>query len=102
MEHIIDTAARAVGNMSSLAAKLGVTKAAVWQWKKDGRKIPIEHCVPIERATGGAVTRCDLRPDDWRDIWPELADSQEKQAPALTQQAPAAINSEVTQGGAHV
>ncbi|WP_230676324.1 transcriptional regulator [Burkholderia gladioli] len=29
-------------------------------------------CIRIERATGGAVTRCDLRPMDWRDIWPEF------------------------------
>jgi DNA-binding transcriptional regulator YdaS (Cro superfamily) len=27
----------------------------------------------VERATRGAVTRQELRPDDWRDIWPELA-----------------------------
>lgn len=27
----------------------------------------------IELATAGAVTRRDLRPDDWRLIWPELA-----------------------------
>jgi hypothetical protein len=31
----------------------------------------------------------DLRPDDWQDIWPELAEP-----PALDHQAPAAINSE--------
>ena len=40
-------------------------------WKMRG--VPIEQCVPIERATLGAVTRKDLRPDDWADIWPELA-----------------------------
>jgi DNA-binding transcriptional regulator YdaS (Cro superfamily) len=27
----------------------------------------------IEQATEGAVTRRDLRPDDWHLIWPELA-----------------------------
>lgn len=26
----------------------------------------------IERLTGGQVTRRDLRPHDWREIWPEL------------------------------
>ena len=26
----------------------------------------------IEQATKGAVTRQDLRPDDWKAIWPEL------------------------------
>lgn len=34
-------------------------------------------CVAIERATNGAVTRKDLRPHDWRDIWPELAEKGE-------------------------
>lgn len=29
----------------------------------------------IERITGGAVTRRDLRPYDWARVWPELADS---------------------------
>ena len=27
-----------------------------------------------EAATGKAVSRKDLRPNDWRDIWPELAE----------------------------
>jgi hypothetical protein len=36
----------------------------------------------------------DLRPDDWQDIWPELAESEAKKPPALDHQAPAAINSE--------
>jgi hypothetical protein len=31
--------------------------------------------VPIERATDGEVTRRDLRPADWGDIWPELIDA---------------------------
>ncbi|KAB0489661.1 transcriptional regulator [Pseudomonas vancouverensis] len=26
-----------------------------------------------ESATGGKVTRKDLRPDDWQQIWPELS-----------------------------
>ena len=45
----------------------------MWQWTAGVRPVPIERCVPIERATDGAVTRRDLRPDDWQEIWPELA-----------------------------
>jgi DNA-binding transcriptional regulator YdaS (Cro superfamily) len=56
----------------ALASALGVSKGAVNQWKDQGRCVPLEHCVAIERATGGAVTRRDLRPDDWHRIWPEL------------------------------
>lgn len=32
-------------------------------------------CVAIEQATAGAVTRKDLRPNDWAEIWPELIDA---------------------------
>ena len=44
--------------------------------------MPIERCVPIERATNGAVTRKDLRPDDWQEIWPELATTNQTTEPA--------------------
>ena len=46
---------------------------------------------------GAPATRRDIRPDDWQDIWPELAESEPKPHPTLTQQAPVAINSEVRQ-----
>lgn len=36
------------------------------------RSLAPEVCVAFERATCGEVTRRDLRPDDWGDIWPEL------------------------------
>ncbi|WP_186084872.1 transcriptional regulator [Burkholderia gladioli] len=68
----IARAAAIVGSATRLANSLGVTKAAVSQWKRLG--VPIHHCVAIERATDGAVTRRDLRPDDWQDIWPELVE----------------------------
>ena len=29
-------------------------------------------CVSIERESGKKVTRQELRPDDWKSIWPEL------------------------------
>ena len=34
--------------------------------------VPAEHCLPIEKATGGRVTRQALRPDDAHRIWPDL------------------------------
>ena len=39
------------------------------------QKIGPALCVAIERATNGAVTRRDLRPNDWHLIWPELIDA---------------------------
>lgn len=57
-----------------MAALLGVTVQAVCFWRDGKRSLPIQHCPTIELATEGAVTRRDLRPDDWHLIWPELAE----------------------------
>lgn len=75
MNTSIEKAANLVGSYVALAKILGVTKSAVWQWKEDGRQPPIIHCYAIEQATNGAVTRKDLRPDDWHEIWPELKET---------------------------
>lgn len=33
-------------------------------------------CRKLEENSSGIVNRKDLRPHDWRDLWPELAQSQ--------------------------
>ena len=71
----IKRACELVGGISKMAAVLGISGPTVSQWCTGIRPVPIERCVAIERATDGAVTRRDLRPDDWHEIWPELADS---------------------------
>ena len=63
-----------IGGPSKTATLLGVSPQAVCFWRDGKRKFPAELCALIERATGGDVTRRDLRPDDWHRIWPELAD----------------------------
>ena len=72
IKHPIDAAADIVGSQAALAGLLGVTKAAVNQWKTEGRRVPFEHCASIELKTAGKVTRRDLRPNDWWLHWPEL------------------------------
>ncbi len=48
-----------------------------------GQRIPGEKlCVALERESAGSVTRRDLRPDDWHEIWPELADQATPADPA--------------------
>jgi len=69
-KHPLDQSAECVGGASVLAGILGVSVQAVNHWKDRG--VPLERCVAIERATNGIVTRKDLRPDDWQNIWPEL------------------------------
>lgn len=63
MDHPVDRAAKVLGSQKALASALGVTKAAVGQWKDKGRRVPAEHCPSIERLTGGSVRCEDLRPD---------------------------------------
>lgn len=63
-----------------MASSLGVTPAALGNWKL--RSVPIEHCPTIERLTAKAVRRQELRPDDWHLIWPELAELGATTAPA--------------------
>jgi DNA-binding transcriptional regulator YdaS (Cro superfamily) len=78
--HALDRAALAAGGRGNLSQVLDVTLGALGNWKIRG--VPIERCYAIERATNGAVTRKDLRPDDWQEIWPELATTNPTTEPA--------------------
>jgi DNA-binding transcriptional regulator YdaS (Cro superfamily) len=66
---------QARGAQRALAAQLNIPPVLISQWANDRRPIPAERCVEIEQATKGAVTRKDLRPDDWHRIWPELVEA---------------------------
>lgn len=63
---------QAHGRQTELAKSLGCDPQLVWQWSRGARPVPIARCTAIEMATSGAVTRRELRPDDWQRIWPEL------------------------------
>ncbi len=69
-----------LGGTNSVAAMLGIRPPSVSEWKKAG--IPEDKLIrlgaTIEKATGGACHRRDLRPDDWQIIWPELAQETER------------------------
>lgn len=62
----------AIHSQSDLAKRIGFAPSFVNQWVSGKRPIPVVACVAIERETSGQVTRKDLRPTDWMDIWPEL------------------------------
>lgn len=56
---------RAIGlckNQSELARRIGKSPGHVAMWLRRGR-VPPDMCRLIEAATGGAVTRHELRPD---------------------------------------
>lgn len=70
----LDAAIEAMGGVSMLASAIGVGQSVISNWRARGTVPSANYCTAIERATAGAVTRRDLRPDDWRAIWPELAE----------------------------
>lgn len=56
-------------SQADMAIKLGVSQGLVWQWLSwlddpaTGTRITAERAISIERETGGAVTRAEIRPD---------------------------------------
>lgn len=68
------------GVRAAIAKATGVSPQAVSNWKT--REVPIDHCAAIEKASKGAVTRQELRPNDWQRIWPELAKPRKTKAVA--------------------
>lgn len=62
----IERAVEVAGGQTALARAIGgaVKQAHVWYWlNSENGVVPAEHCIAIEQATGGAVTRHELRPD---------------------------------------
>lgn len=52
-----------LGGQSALARACGVKQGHVWHWLNKSRSVPGDYVLTIEAATGGAVTRYELRPD---------------------------------------
>ena len=67
-------------NWQWLADQTDYSIQRLQNWKTRG--VPYEVCPAIERLTDRQVMRYDLRPNDWSEMWPELA-----QAPANAAQA---------------
>lgn len=61
-EYITSTREKA----AKFAAALNVPPSRISEWRTGVRPVPAERCPEIEKATGGAVTCEELRPDvDW-------------------------------------
>jgi len=61
------------GGKALLARELGIARSGLSRLLSGDRAITPFRAIAIERATKGEVTRKDLRPNDWFDLWPELA-----------------------------
>lgn len=68
------------GGQSALARKLGLKQANVWHWLNRAEHVPAEQAIAIEAATGGAVTRAELRPDLFGDPRSELSEEDQNRA----------------------
>ncbi len=93
----LQTAVDRMKTQAALAAAIGVKQQHVWNWLNRPGLVPSEHCAAIELATGGAVKRWDLRPDDWHRIWPELIGAEG--APAVPERV-LVVNPEAQAGAA--
>jgi TorA maturation chaperone TorD/DNA-binding transcriptional regulator YdaS (Cro superfamily) len=68
-----------VGGQAKLARMLGVTQPNVWHWLHKSERVPGEYVLKIEEATGGRISRHDLRPD----LYPKsMTDHRAAPAPA--------------------
>jgi DNA-binding transcriptional regulator YdaS (Cro superfamily) len=73
---IYERITQAAGGLTELARSLGEQPNAVANWKARG--VPANRCKAVERLTGIHVS--ELRPQDWRDYWPEEAAPQRETA----------------------
>jgi DNA-binding transcriptional regulator YdaS (Cro superfamily) len=74
MENPLQAAIDALGSQQALADALLIRPPSITEWKQRGR-VPAERCLAIEKATGGKVTRYDLRPDVYGEAPVELQDA---------------------------
>ena len=61
------------GRAAEVAAHLRIPASFVSKMAAGEKAIPLAHMAEIEALSCGAVTRQEMRPDDWSRIWPELA-----------------------------
>ncbi len=61
----LKTAVLKSGSQSAFARLCGVSQTAVWKWLQSAKRLPAEHVLKVEQATG--VSKHLLRPD----IYPE-------------------------------
>lgn len=61
------------GSKAALARMIDVLPQQIGNWLTRDKEIDPLYCARIETSLGGRVTRPQLRPDDWRTVWPELA-----------------------------
>lgn len=71
VQGVANEAIRLLGGPVEAARKLDIPKyQTVQSWRENG--VPVRYCRRVNELTGLSL-QC-LRPDDWFDYWPELAE----------------------------
>lgn len=70
------------------SARCGTTVGYLRKAISTRQQLRAELCVRVERESSLSVTRKDLHPNDWHEIWPELIDA-EHPAPSASSECAA-------------
>jgi DNA-binding transcriptional regulator YdaS (Cro superfamily) len=62
-----------LGSQQATADLCGVSQTAVWKWLQTSKRLPAEHVLRVEEATG--VSRHALRPDIYPRNYPPAPDA---------------------------
>ena len=68
------------GEKANFARRVGISPAFLYQIEIGKKQLPVQKCAMFECESKGAVTRKEIRPDDWQKIWPELIEHHEAAA----------------------
>lgn len=70
------------GGISDFAAVCGISEVYLHQLAvgQGGRRAAPKLAAKIEKLSGGSVTRKELRPEDYAEVWPDLAADEVKPA----------------------
>jgi len=69
----LQRAVERAGTQARMADLCGVSQTAVWKWLQSSKRLPAEHVLRVELATG--VSRHDLRPDIYPRNYPPAPDA---------------------------
>ncbi|WP_246795646.1 transcriptional regulator [Burkholderia perseverans] len=66
----LNIAIKKAGSQSALARLIGKKQPHIHKWLHSPRPMRAENCVLVGEAVG--IPYWQFRPDDWRDVWPDL------------------------------
>jgi DNA-binding transcriptional regulator YdaS (Cro superfamily) len=74
----LNTYLNTIETLIAFSKRTGIPGSSLSNWRHGKRPIPIEWMPILEKETGGLVSRKDLCPDNWQELWPELANLEQK------------------------